>query len=88
MRLKITFPLILISTNIVFIFFIIFKQSWLTQLSFEKQKLEKELNELKQKNDELNQELYMQQDPSAIKDFASKQLNLSKIKIAQVKKLQ
>jgi cell division protein FtsL len=87
LKLKIGFPLILISTNLVFVFFIIFKQSWMTQLSYEKQRLEKELSNLKQNKDELDQELYSLQDPDNVKEYASKKLKMSKIKIGQVKKL-
>lgn len=87
MKLKIGFPLVFISTNVLFVFFIIFKQSWMTQLSYEKQRLEKELSNLKQKKDVLEQELYIHQDPAEVKKHASKDLKMSKIKIGQVKKL-
>ena len=59
----------------------------MTQLSYEKQRLEKELSELRQKKDELDQELYSLQDPDKVKEHASKKLKMSKIKIGQVKKL-
>lgn len=58
----------------------------MTQLSYQQQRLEKELSNLNQKKDELDQELYELQDPAKIKDWASKN-KMSKIKIAQVKKL-
>ena len=59
----------------------------MTQLSYEKQRLEKELSNLKQNKDELDQELYSLQDPDNVKEYASKKLKMSKIKIGQVKKL-
>lgn len=58
----------------------------MTQLSYEQQRLEKEKSNLEHQKDVLNHELYQQQQPSAIKYFATKKLNMSKVKINQVKK--
>ena len=86
MKIRLSFPIIFITANIFFIFLLIFNKSWITQLSYEQQRLEKEISNLEHQKDALNHELYQQQKPSAIKSFATKKLNMSKIKINQVKK--
>ena len=87
MKLNFGFPAIFISTNVLFAFILIFKQSKMIQLSYEKQRLEKELQKSELTKDELEQKFHKLKDPDKVKKFASKNLKMAKIKIGQVKKL-
>lgn len=81
------FVILFISVNILFIFLQIHKQSTFIKLSYENQRLEKEKQQLVHKKEELTQKLYELQDPSEIKKFASNDLNMQKIKLNQIKKI-
>lgn len=81
------FIYIFISINLFFIFLQIYKQSNFVKISYKKQRLEKEKETLIQKKDNLNQQLLEIKNPNLIKDYATKNLNMKKIGINQIKKV-
>lgn len=74
-----------ICVNILFIFLQIYKQSNFVKLSFEKQRIEKEKEQLLQKKDSITQQLYILKNPANIKEFATRNLKMQKVKLNQIK---
>lgn len=81
------FFVVFIIVNIVFIFLQIHKQSRFVNLAYEKQRLEKEKDQLIQKKNNLTQEFYQLKNPTSIKDFAKNKLDMKTIKLTQIKKI-
>ena len=76
-----------IFVHIGFIFMQIYKQSYLVQLTYEKQHHEKIKHELLEKKNYLTQQWYIMQNRSAIKEFAQQELGMKKVALKQIKKL-
>lgn len=73
--------------NIIFIFIIIFKKSYETHLIYVEQKLEKELQEIKENKTKLKEELFQLKDPKKIKQFAKDNLKMRDTKISEITKI-
>lgn len=71
-------------THIVFIFLLIYKHTQLVQASFKVQKSEHAIESLKERRQELTNELYALKDHTSIKQFAQKSLNFKEMKLNQV----
>jgi len=76
-----------IASSIGFIFFVIFRQSSLTKLSFEKQRLEKELTLVHKKKYEKEQILLALYDAEKIQEIAATKLGMQKISLSQIRSL-
>ncbi len=76
-----------IVTNVIFIFLQIYKQTYFVRLSYQKQRLEKERDEILQKKSLLTHQLYELKNPNSIKKFAIENLKMQKTKLNQIKKL-
>ncbi len=76
-----------ITIHVVFIFLQIHKQSYVIELSYQKQKNEKLKQELTDKKNGLTQELHMVQNRSNIKKYAESSLGMKKISLSQIKKM-
>lgn len=81
------FTPIFIFTQLFFIFFYIYQNSYAIKLSYQKQKQEKQISTLRTKKQKLKQELIYLKDKDVIKKFAQEDLNLQLIKLNQIKKL-
>lgn len=78
---------VFITMNIIFIFLQIHKQSYIVKLYYQKQKIEKEINQAEQQKNLLNQKLYELKNPSNILKYATNKLGMQKIQINQIKKI-
>lgn len=76
-----------IFVHIGFIFMQIYKQSYLVQLTYEKQHREKIKLELFEKKNDLTQQWYIMQNRSAVKEYAENELGMKKVALKQIKKL-
>jgi len=72
---------------IIFIFMLIYKQSWITKLLYEQQQLINRKVELQKECEVLNTQLYQLQDPHCIYQYAHETLNLQPIAIIQAKSI-
>lgn len=79
--------IIFVLINIFFIFFHIYKESKIVQLSYQNQKYKKQKAKLVEQKTKLQQELQKLQDLKAIKTFATDNLKMQKLNVNQVKKL-
>jgi hypothetical protein len=78
---------VFIGVHIAFIFLQIYKQSYLVQLTYEKQHHEKVKQELLEKKNHLTQQWYILQNRSAIKEYAQQELGMKKVALKQIKKI-
>lgn len=76
-----------ILVHIGFIFLQIHKQSFIVQLTYEKQKNEKIKEELLEKKNQLTQQWYILQNRTSIKQYAEKELGMKKVAFKQIKNL-
>lgn len=74
--------------NLSFIFLQIHKQSQFVKLSYRKQQLEKEQDQLVKHRNELVHKIYLQQNPKAIKQYATHELNMRDTSVTQIHKLE
>jgi len=81
------FILTFIATHIFFIFFQIRERSEVIKLSYCKQKSEQQKEILTQKIQELTQQLYALQERATIKKYAQETLQMKKLKLSQIQKL-
>jgi hypothetical protein len=81
------FIVIIIGLHISFILLQIHKQSYVMQLSYQKQKKEKFKQELIEKKNTLTQQLQIVHNRSTIKKFAEKNLGMKKISLNQIKQM-
>lgn len=72
---------------IAFLFMLIYKQSWVTKLLYEQQRLVNRKTELQKECDVLNTQLYHLQDPHRVYQYAHEALNLQPIAITQAKSI-
>ncbi len=81
------FILIVMSVQVLLIFFLIYKNSRIVELSFQKQQQEKVKNALLKEKERLQQKLCMAQDKTAIKHYAQHELKMEKINPKAIKSL-
>ncbi|MGE0207266.1 MAG: hypothetical protein AB7R69_05460 [Candidatus Babeliales bacterium] len=82
-----TFITLFISLHIGFIFLQIHKQSYLVELSYQKQKSEKIKHDLLEKKNNLMQQWYLVHNRAAIKQYAQEELGMKKITLSQIKQM-
>ena len=75
------------ATNLFFIFFLVYKNSVMIQLSFQKQTVEKEKKILVSEREHLKAYLCALQNRTAIQDYAHTNLHMQKIDRKQMKVL-
>ena len=76
-----------VSLNVLFIFGQIYKQTQYTRLLYMKQLYEQSLEEKKQTITQLTHHLYCAKDPSAIKLFAEKELNMKPLHLKHINRI-
>ncbi len=81
------FLALFISANIGFVLLHLHKQSQFIQLSYTKQKLEVQMNNLNKQKQELTHQLYTFYDRTRVLNYAKKELNMSHAKVGQFKKM-
>lgn len=79
------FVALLFITGVLCVFLLIYKQTWLTGLSYQQQELEKNIQKLVHERDELQRTLYQLQDPNRIHEFATTQLGMKKLSLSHSK---
>lgn len=85
--MKYKFAICFLLTQLFLIFFEIHRQSKIIKLSYQKQKLEKNIAELLLKKQKLKQEIESEKNLSKIKSFAINNLGMEKIELSKLKKL-
>lgn len=81
---KRTFISFFIGIHLMFVVLQIHKQSVFIGLSFEKQRLEKRMLELVEQKNQLAQELFILENKSEIKKFATNQLNMKQLTLSNL----
>lgn len=81
------FIVIFFATQIFLVFFYISHQAQVIKYSYQKQKLEKQLDNLITEKNKLNTELMLAQNKNEIRKYAQKNLGLHKINLKQIKSL-
>lgn len=81
------FITLLVITNLLFVFMLIYKQTWITRLSYKQQEVEKKRNELIDEKEALTQALYRLKNPKNVKKYAMNHLGMKKMSLQQAKKL-
>jgi|GEM_PF-2672176 len=81
------FLALIIVTSVAFVFMLIYKQTWLTKLSYKQQEVEKKQNELVEKKEALTQKLYRLKNPRTVKKYATRHLGMKKMSLKQAKKI-
>ncbi len=79
------FMLFVIGINIFIVFFLVYKNSRIVELSFQKQNHEKARAMLLKEKDRLQQQLCVAQSKSMVKHFAKNELKMEKIKAHNIK---
>jgi cell division protein FtsL len=82
-----TFVLFAMVSALVCVFFMIYKQTCITQLLYDQQTLEKEYAELTATQARLTQELYRLKNSAVVYDYATRILGMKKIALAHIRKL-
>ena len=81
------FIIAFIGLHVGFILLQIHKQSYVIELSYKKQKNEKNKQELIEKKNTLTQQLHMVHNRSTIKTFAKNNLGMKKVSLKQINQL-
>ena len=76
-----------IGINLFFIFFLVYKNSVMIKLSFQKQAYEKQISMLLKNKDSLQAQLYVLQNRDAVQEFVTRELHMEKINRKQIKPL-
>lgn len=79
--------LIFITTNLFFMFFLIYKNSRIIELTYKKQKNEKKRDSLLKNRDLLKRELCMIQNHASIKEYAINELKMQKVHLKDIRTL-
>ena len=82
------FLVLFITINNAIVFLIIYKQNIFIKHSYTNQKLEKELELLETKKEELTQELYKMQNPNHVKEYAKKNLGMENLPLKRIRKIE
>jgi len=82
---RLTFIVLFVGVNVLFIFLQIDKKSKITDLSYQNQRKQREIDLLLHQKESLTNQLQSLKNPTAVKEYASKQLNMKKIKLSQIK---
>lgn len=78
---------IFVTINLLFIFLQIHKQSQFVKLSYSRQRLEKEQEQLIRQRNDLVHQIYLQQDRKHVQKYASDKLGMSKTGVGQIHKI-
>ena len=82
---RLTFIVIFVGTNILFVFLQIHKEGLITKTSYALQTIKTKLTSLTQQKEALIHQLQALQNPSAVKKFAMQELNMKPVKLSQIK---
>ncbi len=77
--------LIIALLAIAAIFLLIYKQTWITQLVYEQQRLTIKRTELKKELEERSRQLYQLKDPQRVYQYATTTLGMKKMSLNQAK---
>ena len=84
---KPSFIVIFFAVQLFLVFFYISHQAQVIKLSYQKQKLEKQLDNLTTEKNKLNTELMLSQNKNGIRQYAQRNLGFQKINLKQIKSL-
>lgn len=76
-----------VSTNLLFIFLQIHKQSQFVKISYAAQRLEKEKEQLLRQRNELVHQLHLQQGRKHVQKYAQESLGMHKTSVSQIHKI-
>ncbi len=79
-----TFILLFFSTNILFVFLHIHKNGKIDKICYQNQSKQRELDILRQQKEVLTHQFQALKNPSAIKEYAAKELNMKNVALKQV----
>ena len=79
-----TFIVLFVGVNVLFIFLHIHKKSKITELLYQNQRKQKELDLLLHQKDTLLNQMQAGKNPVAVKEYASEQLHMKKISLRQI----
>jgi len=80
-----TFIVLFAGVNVLFVFLQIDKNSKITDLSYQNQRKQREIDLLLHQKESLTNQLEALKNPAAVKEYASEQLHMKKIKLSQIK---
>jgi len=79
--------IVFVVINLIFIFLQIHKQSQFVKLSYARQRLEKEKDQLIRQRNELVHQIYLQQSRKNVQKYAQDQLGMRETSVAQIHKV-
>ena len=79
--------LIIAALIIAAIFLLIYKQTWITQLIYEQQRLTLKRSELKKELEARSRQLYQLKDPQRVYQYATTALGMKKMSLNQAKSI-
>jgi cell division protein FtsL len=82
-----SFTLVFVSVNIIFVFLLIYRKSYLVNLNYQKQRLEYQLQVFKKERDIAEHNFFILKNPNRVQKYAVSKLGMQKVKIDQLKKL-
>lgn len=85
---KNSFVTIALGTGVLCVFLLIYKQTWLTGLSYQQQDLEKKVAHLTGERNNLQQQLSQLQNPDRVHTLATTQLGMTKLSLSSTKTIQ
>ncbi|TET06935.1 hypothetical protein E3J79_00480 [Candidatus Dependentiae bacterium] len=84
---RLTFIVLFVGINILFIFLQIHKQSQITKVSYQNQRKKMELDTLIQQKEAVTNQLQVLKNPASVKKYATNRLNMKKTRLNQIKLL-
>ena len=75
---------VFVATNLLFIFLQIHKQSQFVKLSYSRQRLEKEQDQLNKQRNDLIHKIYLQQSRKNVKKYATSKLGMQDTSVQQI----
>lgn len=79
-----TFIVLFVGVNVLFVFLHIHKKSKITELLYQNQRKQKEIDLLLHQKDTLINQMQAVKNPAAVKEYASEQLHMKKISLSQI----
>ncbi len=81
---RLRFIILFVGTNILFIFLQIHKSGKITEISYQNQNKQHQLDILKQQKEALTHQFQAMKNPSAVKDYATEELHMKNVSLQQV----
>ncbi len=81
---RLRFIILFVGVNILFIFLQIHKNGKITEISYQNQNKQHQLDILKQQKEALTHQFQAMKNPSSVKDYAAEELNMKNVSLQQV----